>query len=121
MYSSIHADDVARVFCLALSHREKAIGQSFHVVSPQAVTMEGYAKMIASWFGCEAKLCFLPWNEWKKHWTEDEVRLTWNIIGRGSHYSIEKARKLLNFEPGYSSLEALHESVIWLHEHGKIG
>ncbi len=58
-----HADDVAQVFAMAIDHRPKAIGESFHAVSPAALTLRGYAESMAAWFGQQANLCYLPWAE----------------------------------------------------------
>src|SRR5262249_50514505 len=40
----VHAFDVAAGFVAAVAHRSAAIGQSFHVVSPAALTLRGYAE-----------------------------------------------------------------------------
>ncbi|HXJ38893.1 MAG TPA: NAD-dependent epimerase/dehydratase family protein, partial [Bryobacteraceae bacterium] len=61
----VHADDVAQAFEKALGCRAAALGESFHVVSPAAVTLLGYAETVASWFGREANLKFLGWEEWR--------------------------------------------------------
>ena len=55
----VHADDVAQAFTQALAHWSTAIGEGFHVVSPAAVTLRGYAEAAAGWFGQEAKLRYL--------------------------------------------------------------
>src|SRR5450631_1144639 len=61
----VHADDVARAFVQAMAHWSAAVGESFHVVSPAAVSMAGYAEAVASWFGQQARIRFLPWEEWR--------------------------------------------------------
>ena len=40
-------------------------------------------------------------------------------IERSVTASIERARSVLDYAPRYSSLEALHESLRWLVEHGQ--
>ncbi|MFL6450103.1 MAG: NAD-dependent epimerase/dehydratase family protein [Bryobacteraceae bacterium] len=107
----VHADDVAQAFIKALAHWSVAVGESFHVVSPAALTLYGYAHAVAYWFGVEAKLRFVPWEEWKLSATEKEAQVTWGHIARSSNCSIEKARRLLGYEPRYSSSEAIHEAV----------
>ena len=48
----VHADDVAQAFELAAARRPaQAIGQSFHITSERAITLQGYAKAVAGWFG----------------------------------------------------------------------
>ncbi|HTZ50334.1 MAG TPA: NAD(P)-dependent oxidoreductase, partial [Spirochaetia bacterium] len=114
----VHADDVAQSFCRALEHRGAAAGESFHVVSPAAVTLRGYAERVARWFGHEAALSYLPWDEWKKTVSAEDAAATWDHIAHSPSCSIEKARRLLGFEPRYGSLEAVLESVDWLAARG---
>ena len=44
----VHAEDVARAFVDALCNRPAAVGEEFHIVSPQALTMRGYAESMAA-------------------------------------------------------------------------
>src|SRR5207244_11048744 len=43
----VHADDVAQAFLKAMVNWSNACGESFHVVSPAAVSMAGYADSVA--------------------------------------------------------------------------
>jgi nucleoside-diphosphate-sugar epimerase len=112
----VHADDVAQAFVKALANWSAAVGESFHVVSPAALTLYGYARAVASWFGAEAKLRFVPWEEWKQSVTEREAEVTWGHIARSSNCSIDKARRLLGYQPRYRSSEAIHEALMALIE-----
>jgi nucleoside-diphosphate-sugar epimerase len=107
----VHADDVAQAFQKAVEHRDACIGESFHVVSAQALTLRGFAMAVANWYGSEAKLKFLPWEEWKKAVSERDAELTADHILHSPNGSIEKARELLKYQPAYSSLEAVREAV----------
>jgi nucleoside-diphosphate-sugar epimerase len=107
----VHADDVAQAFELALIHSDDAVGESFHVVSPAPLTLRAYAEGIFAHFGQPARLEFLPWEEWRHTVTENEAAATWDHIAHSPHGSIGKARRLLGYEPRYSSLEAVIESV----------
>ena len=107
----VHADDVARAFVLALHHRGAALGQAFHVVSPQAITLRGYAERVAAWSGHTAKFRFLPFEEWKATVSERDARVTLDHIAHSPNCSIEKARRLLGYAPRYTSLEAVREAV----------
>ncbi len=113
----VHADDVALAFMKAIDNRGSSVGQSFHVVSAQALTLRGYAEAMAAWFGMEAILEFLPWEKWKKTVSEEDAEATWDHIAHSPACSIEKARRLLNWIPRYSSLQAVQESVSHLIEH----
>ena len=110
----VHADDVAQAFVRAVSCGASCAGQSFHVVSANALTLRGYAERMAAWFGAKPRLRFLPFEEWRQHFPVNEATTTWDHIVRSSHCSIEKARRVLGYAPRYSSLEAVRESVSWL-------
>ena len=114
----VHADDVAQAFCRAMQYRSTAIGESFHVVSPVALTLRGYAERLSRWFGREADLSYLPWEEWRKTVTPQDADATWDHIAHSPSCSIEKARRLIGYEPRYSFLEAVCESIEWLAERG---
>jgi len=116
----VHADDVAQAFQLALEKPDASIGQSFHVVSPAAVTLRGFAEAAAGWFGKPPRLKFLPFDEWKRGERPEDADLTWDHIAHSPNASIEKARRLLGYAPRYSSLDAVRESVDWLVRQGTI-
>lgn len=116
----VHADDVAQAFMQSIAHWSTSVGESFHTVSPAALTLRGYAEAVAAWFGQEAKLKFLPWEEWRARTPQEEAAATWEHIARSPNASIAKAQRLIHYQPRYSSLEAVFEAVTWLIDHGKI-
>jgi nucleoside-diphosphate-sugar epimerase len=116
----VHVDDVAQCFVKAIERRGAAVGESFHVVSPAALTLRGYAERVSAWFGRSAKLEFLPWEEWRQGATERDAAVTWDHIAHSPNCSIAKARTQLGYEPRYSSLEAVRESLTWLIDHGLV-
>jgi nucleoside-diphosphate-sugar epimerase len=116
----VHADDVAQSFEKSIAHRSAAVGESFHVVSPAALTLRGYAELVANFFGKEARLRFLPWDDWRQTVSEKEAALTWDHIARSPNCSIAKARRLIDYSPQYSSIEAIRESLAWLIENRMI-
>jgi nucleoside-diphosphate-sugar epimerase len=116
----VHAEDVAQAFVLALERREAAVGHSFHVVSPSALTLRGYAEQMAAWFNQPARLHFLPWEEWKQGVSPKDAATTEDHIRHSPNCSIQKARSVLGYEPRHTSLEAVQESVDWLLQHGVI-
>jgi nucleoside-diphosphate-sugar epimerase len=116
----VHADDVAQAFVLALLNWSVAAGESFHVVSPAALTLRGYAEAVAGWFGRPARPRFVPWEEWREGVSGEEAEVTWDHIAHSPNCSIAKARRLLGYEPGYTSLGAVRESLGWLIENGKV-
>ncbi|MGI9047925.1 MAG: NAD-dependent epimerase/dehydratase family protein [Rubrobacteraceae bacterium] len=116
----VHAEDVAQAFMCAMNNWSNAVGESFHVVSPQALTLRGYAEAVAGWFGKEAKLSFVPWEEWRATVSEEDAEMTWDHIAHSPSCSTEKARRLLGYQPRYGSLEAIREAVGWLIEQEEI-
>ena len=116
----VHADDVAQAFVQAITNWRSAVGESFHVVSPAALTLRGYATAVAAWFGQPARLQFLPWDEWRTTVSEAEAAATWDHIAHSPQCSIAKAQRLLSYQPRYSSLQAVYESVTWLVAQGTI-
>lgn len=112
----VHADDVALAFINAMDNRQQSIGESFHIVSEQALTLRGYANAMARWFGRDANLTFLPWEEWKRRTSDEDAALTWDHIAHSPNSSIAKAKALLNFYPRYTSLEAIQEAVKYYFE-----
>jgi nucleoside-diphosphate-sugar epimerase len=116
----VHADDVAQCFALALEHPSAAVGQSFHVVSAAALTLRGYAERVSEWFGQIAHLEFLPWEEWRRDVSEKDAAFTWDHIAHSPNCSIAKAQRLLGYEPCYSSLQAVRESLDWLMKQGLV-
>lgn len=113
----VHADDVAQSFIRAIDNRNGVLGESFHIVSEQAITLRGYATAMAAWFGKESRLRLLPWDQWRETVTEEEAAATWDHIAHSPCCSIEKARRLLRYSPRYSSLQAVQESVSYLFDH----
>lgn len=116
----VHAEDVAQAFAQAIAHRDAAIGQSFHVVSPAALTLRGYAEAVAGWFEQEPRLRFAPWEEWRQGEQEADAAYTWDHIAHSPNCSIAKAQRLLEYRPAYSSLAAVFEALNWLIEHYRI-
>ena len=107
----VHADDVAQAFSNAIENRQSAIGEGFHIVSEQALTLRGFAMAMAKWYGQEAKLSFLSWEEWKKTTTQTNADLTWDHIAHSPNASIEKAKNLLKYNPMYTSMQAVQEAM----------
>ncbi len=116
----VHADDVAQAFTQSIAHWSAAVGESFHTVSPAALTLRGFAESVAGWFGKDANLEFLPWDAWKQTVSPESAGMTWDHIAHSPNASIEKARRLIDYNPRYTSLQAVHESVMWLIDNGQL-
>ena len=108
----VHADDVAQLFMKALSNWNAALGESFHAVSPAALNLRGYAEAVAAWFGKEAHLSFAPFESWKAAVSERDAASSWGHLEHSPNcYSLFKAQRLLDYQPRYTSLQAVYEAV----------
>jgi len=116
----VHADDVAQVFMKAIINWRASIGESFHAVSPAAITMRGYAESVASWFGQPARLRFVPWEEYRSSVTAEQAAWCWDHLTHSSNCSIAKAQRVLGYKPRYTSLDGVFESLAWLIDHGRL-
>jgi nucleoside-diphosphate-sugar epimerase len=116
----VHAEDVAQAFLGAMAHRSVAIGESFHVVSPAALTLRGYAERMYAFFGQPARIRFLPFEEWRKTVNEKDAASTLDHISHSPNCSISKARRLLEYAPRYNSFQAVQEAVQWLRSTGVV-
>lgn len=114
----VHAEDVAQAFIRAIAHRDAAAGESFHVVSRAALTLRGYTESMFAFFQQQSRLQFLPYDEWSRTVSEKDARTTWDHITHSPNCSIAKAQALLGYDPHYSSLQAVQESVMWLRQTG---
>ena len=82
--------------------------------------MAGYAEAVAAWFGQQAHVRFLPWEQWRSTMPEKDAKITWDHIARPPACNIGKAERLLDYRPRYRSLEAVRELAMWLVDHGVI-
>lgn len=116
----VHADDVAQGFQLAVENRDAAAGQAFHVTAPSALTVRGFAGYAASWFGREAALDFVSWEEFRSRTSERYAEQSWDHLSRSQFASIDKAARTLGYAPRYAPEAAVREAVEWLAGHGEL-
>ncbi len=114
----VHADDLAKAFMAAMSSGGRAIGESFHIVSCKALTLRGYAEAVSRWFGQAPSLSFHSWETFRKASSPEDVAATWDHIAHSPNCSIEKAESLIGYHPGYSSLEAVFDSLEYMQGKG---
>lgn len=108
----VHAEDVAQVFFNATVHRGQALGESFHAVAPHAMTLLGYAEAMFAWFGKTPNYDFLPWKEWCEYTkTQSFINSTYSHVAHSDNYSIEKGRRLIDYQPRYTIMQAVEEAV----------
>jgi len=83
----VHAEDLAQGFMQALTHWSRAVGESFNIASPSAMTWRGYAEAAAGWFGQTANLRFVAWDEFKAAATEEAAAVKMDQLAQsiGAH------------------------------------
>ncbi|PFG97479.1 LOW QUALITY PROTEIN: nucleoside-diphosphate-sugar epimerase [Saccharopolyspora erythraea NRRL 2338] len=116
----VHADDVAQAFERAIAHRDMAGGEDFNVVAPTALNVRGFAHEAASWFGQEASLESVSWEQFRATTTDEHAQVSWEHLYRSHCLTIEKAKSLLGYSPTYEPGPAVLESVRWLIEHDQL-
>lgn len=116
----VHADDVARMVMRIIGNWGAAVGEAFNAVSPQAVNLRGYAEHMYRWFGKMPRLAYMPYPQWRATHAPEDAQATLEHISRSPSHSIDKARRLLGYEPRYSSMQAVEEAVTWLIEQGQV-
>jgi nucleoside-diphosphate-sugar epimerase len=116
----VHADDVAQLFELAVENREAAAGEDFTAVAPTALSVRGYVEIASGWFGEEASIEPVTWDEYRASTTEEYARESWGHLHRSHVFSIGKAKDLLRYAPAYEPEQAILESVHWLIENGQL-
>lgn len=120
MVHHVHADDVAQWIICAIEQRAASIGEVFNTVSAQALTLRGYAEAMYRWFEQEPRLSFAPFDQWKLGLTESDAQVSWGHVMRSSCVSIEKSRQRLGYQPRFSSLESIQQSVKALIASGRV-
>ena len=116
----VHADDVAQAFQLALEQPDVAAGNAYNVVSERAMTLRGIATAVAGWFGREADLRFMPFEQFRAGTDSEAADASWEHIVRSHSMSIDKARQQLGYSPRYTSLQAIADGLAWLAERGEV-
>jgi nucleoside-diphosphate-sugar epimerase len=111
----VHVDDVASAMCAVLSTSASA-GQVYNVNGAQFSSIATYLRKMAAAAGVEPSLVFVPRDVAKTirppilHWAE------W--YRGGVVFSIEKARRELNWEPAFTLESGLADSYRWFADEG---
>ena len=107
----VHAEDVASLHVTCLEQPDIAGGECFNSVCTEAVTLRGYAELVARHFGHEPNLELVPWAEFAARVGQEAADTTLEHIGRAPMFSMDKARDLLGFRPSHSVTDTVLESI----------
>ncbi len=116
----VHADDLAQLFQRAIERRNVAIGEAFSGVAPYAMSFLGCAEFVAFLFGKKANIKFVPLAEVESILGPKAFSITKDHVTRSPCCSIEKARRLLGYEPHYTTEEIYTECIEHLLESGAL-
>jgi nucleoside-diphosphate-sugar epimerase len=83
------------------------------------MTQRGLAAGVARWFGREAVLDFVGWDEFTRRAGPEHAEVTREHTARSITASIARAREVLGYTPRYTSLDALREALTWLAADGQ--
>ena len=116
----VHADDVAQAFQLAVERRDAAAGEAFNVVAPSALTARGLLSIAAGWFGQPSRIRSVSWEEFRAATAAEHADASWQHLSRSQFAAIDKARRLLGYEPAWEPEAAVLDALRWLIEHDQL-
>jgi nucleoside-diphosphate-sugar epimerase len=96
-----YVDDIIEALLLSIEKPE-AVGHAFNIGNPRSVcTIYDLARQVVRLTGSKSRLVFVPWPH-----TDVELRIP----------NIEKARRILGFEPRVDLEEGLGRTIAWYRE-----
>jgi nucleoside-diphosphate-sugar epimerase len=120
LMAHVHADDVAQAFALAVENLGRVSGEEFYITAASALTVRGYARTAARWFGQEVSLRSVSWDEFRATTTTDYCQASWDHLVRSHHMSVAKAERILGYRPAYTPEEAARQAVASLIADGSL-
>jgi len=132
-FHMVYIDDLIDAFLLA-ARKEEAVGQVFIIGSKNYITLNELASAIASEFGVQPPKIHLPYKpfeviaafvEWLyaklKFKKEPPIyRRRMAFFKKSRAFSIEKAKKILGYEPKVDLKTGIHLTAQWYIENGYI-
>lgn len=116
----VHADDVAQLFQLAVEQRDAAAGRAFFATASTALTVRGYAHLVASWAGREARLESVSWDRFRETTAPEHADASWEHLSRSQVFSTEEPQRVLGYAPAYTASETVRDALRWQVEHGAL-
>ena len=113
--------------CLERANEERAenarpqLTGTVEEISDYEVVFLGYALAMYRYFNREPKIRFLSWEKWCQYVGKDDlIDHTYYHIARSGQYSIDNAKRLLEYAPKYTTLETVEAAVASYLERGII-
>ena len=115
----VHADDLGQLFESAITHRNVSLGEAFSGVAPYAMSLVSCCEFVARLFGRKPNIAF--------HTREEMAEIlgtawgaTQDHIDHSPCCSIEKAQRLLQYRPRYTTEEIYAECIEHLLQTGEL-
>ena len=86
----VHADDIARILIAAMEKGAPTFGEEYHAVCERAISLVGFSRMVAGFYGKPADLWFVPLDTFRETVTETEYADTYEHISHSPCASAEK-------------------------------
>lgn len=116
-----HRDDVARAFVAAVGN-ERAVGETYHVPSPESLTWDAYVRTVADAVGApEPTLVHVPSRLLRDVLPDERNQLAELDWDHSWVFDTSKAESELGFESSVPLREGVARTVDWLDEHDRIG
>ena len=104
-------DDVAQLFHRSIDRREQALGESFSAVAPYAMSLLGCCRSVADLFGTEPNLAYVSLQELAGIVGEDSHAIIESHVVHSPCSSIAKGKRLLDYEPRYTTEQIFAECI----------
>lgn len=116
----VHSDDIAQLCERALDRPGQSLGESFSAVAPYAMSLAGCCHAVAALFGARPNLQCVPLAQMRQHVGEASARIIEEHASHSPCCSIAKARRLLGYEPRYTTEQIYAESIEHMLESGQL-
>lgn len=105
----VHSADITKAMMACLYNQDKANGEAFIVCAEKAITLRALCQGVAKYYGKEANLKYVDWEEFKNAVGETNAAITEEHISRSPCCSVEKIYKVLGVKPDYTIMDIFHE------------
>ena len=130
----VYVTDVVQGLLLALDH-PAAVGQAFNITNDQPLTQQEFMELTASEIGAQAPRIHVPYKPLyaagfaaerlaaaiRMHRQPPVTRLGVKLFGTDNRHSIDKARRLLGFEPQVTLREGIRLAADWYLHRQSVG
>ena len=111
----IHVRDLANSFCLSLVH-PCSIGEIYNICLSHALSLNDYLELTASVFSKKPVINYMPVDDMLEKYGENINPIGLRFLAEHMCFSIDKAKRDLEYNPSCTPEEAVIETAIWAAE-----